>query len=491
MATGISARHSADIGITDMSPEEFLLIALETANKLEWKLSEIYENGLKAYTSFSIISYGEEITIEISEGSAHILSECIGTQLYSWGRNKRNIQDFVSSFNEVRFSLSPEEMEQKRTELRQRITLGSESAHIRTKTIDKPKIKGFLSIFVPAKDYFVTPLIINVNILVFIAMLIGGVNFLLPGGESLLAWGANMRPLTGDGQWWRLLTSCFVHIGIFHLLMNMYALLYIGLLLEPILGKVRFLTAYILTGIFASLASFWWHPATISAGASGAIFGMYGVFLALLTTRLLERSMRKTFLVSILIFVAYNLMNGLKGNIDNAAHVGGLLSGLAMGYAFVPGLKNPESKAYRLATISFVGMMLIALSAATFVKVPNDFAAYQEKMEKFARMESMAMEVANMSPNTPKEEVLHEIKDRGIYYWKKNLEIVNEIRLLDLPVELLVRNDKVEEYCNLRIQMYELVYKSIDEDSDVYQKDLEDLAEKINNLVDDLVGKGS
>jgi rhomboid protease GluP len=83
MATGISARHSADIGITDMSPEEFLLIAIETANKLEWKLSEIYENGLKAYTSFSIISYGEEITIEISEGSAHILSECIGTQLYS------------------------------------------------------------------------------------------------------------------------------------------------------------------------------------------------------------------------------------------------------------------------------------------------------------------------------------------------------------------------------------------------------------------------
>ena len=81
-------------------------------------------------------------------------------------------------------------------------------------------------------------------------MAINGVNIMLPDNGSLLNWGANFRPMTLDGQWWRLLTNCFLHIGIFHLLMNMYALLYIGVLLEPLLGRTRFLSAYLLTGFF-------------------------------------------------------------------------------------------------------------------------------------------------------------------------------------------------------------------------------------------------
>jgi len=103
--------------------------------------------------------------------------------------------------------------------------------------------------------------------------------------------------------------------------MNMYALLYISLLLEPHLGRTRFLTVYLLTGLTASLASLWWHNLTISAGASGAIFGMYGVFLSMHTTNLIEKSARKALLTSIAVFVGYNILNGLKPNsgIDNAA----------------------------------------------------------------------------------------------------------------------------------------------------------------------------
>ena len=119
--------------------------------------------------------------------------------------------------------------------------------------------------------------------------------------------------------------------------------LYIGLLLEPRLGTIRFLGAYILTGIAASITSLWWHDLTISAGASGAIFGMYGVFLAMLTTNLIEKSARKALLTSIGVFVFYNLVNGMKGGIDNAAHIGGLVSGLLTGYAFYPSLKRPEA----------------------------------------------------------------------------------------------------------------------------------------------------
>src|SRR5689334_12007874 len=92
----------------------------------------------------------------------------------------------------------------------------------------------------------------------------------------------------------RMITNVFVHIGILHLLFNMYGLYFVGRFLEPMLGKVRYITAYFCAGVIASLVSLYWHrnENIVSAGASGAIFGMYGVFLALLTTHLIPKSVR-------------------------------------------------------------------------------------------------------------------------------------------------------------------------------------------------------
>jgi membrane associated rhomboid family serine protease len=97
---------------------------------------------------------------------------------------------------------------------------------------------------------------------------------------------------------------------------------------------------YLITGIAASLTSLWWHPATVSIGASGAIFGLYGVFLALLTTKFFPPIFKKSFALSIVVFVGGNLLIGLSGGIDNAAHLGGLVSGLIAGYLLYPFLKD-------------------------------------------------------------------------------------------------------------------------------------------------------
>src|SRR5690606_16198086 len=152
--------------------------------------------------------------------------------------------------------------------------------------------KNFFSVFVPSKDYFITPILVYINLIVFLVMVLSGVDIFNPTGEDLVKWGANFEPYTLIGQWWRLLVCCFLHIGIVHLLFNMYALIYIGLLLEPYMGRLRFLAAYIFAGIIASMVSVLWNDYIISAGASGAIFGMYGVFLALLTTNFLNKHAR-------------------------------------------------------------------------------------------------------------------------------------------------------------------------------------------------------
>ena len=162
-----------------------------------------------------------------------------------------------------------------------------------------------------------------------------GVSLISPTGEDIINWGGNFSPYTTSGDWWRLITCVFVHIGIIHLLFNMYALYTIGVYLEPMLGKTKYIVAYLCTGVFASLVSLWWHETPVaSAGASGAIFGMYGLFLALLSTNLIPKQVRSQLLQSIGIFVFYNLVYGMRSGVDNAAHIGGLVSGLMIGYIY-------------------------------------------------------------------------------------------------------------------------------------------------------------
>ncbi|WP_449401420.1 rhomboid family intramembrane serine protease [Chryseobacterium wanjuense] len=88
-------------------------------------------------------------------------------------------------------------------------------------------------------------------------------------------------------------------------------------------------------GILASLVSLFWHDATVSIGASGAIFGMYGLFMALMVFKIFTPEFSKAFLLSTLVFVGINLLMGLAGGIDNAAHIGGLLSGFILGILMV------------------------------------------------------------------------------------------------------------------------------------------------------------
>lgn len=116
------------------------------------------------------------------------------------------------------------------------------------------------------------------------------------------------------------------------------------------MGKVKYALTYILAGILASSASVWWYDgvarhASISVGASGAIFGLYGTLLALILVGKFDKKFALALLPSILIFVFINLGMGLAGNgIDNAAHIGGLISGFVIGLVLSPLVKQEEDQ---------------------------------------------------------------------------------------------------------------------------------------------------
>ena len=188
-------------------------------------------------------------------------------------------------------------------------------------------------LLIPKEGHFVTPIILLLNFVVFIVMIIAGVDIHNPEVIDIANWGGNVKVLTlNQGQYWRLLTNVFVHIGIPHLLMNSIGFLFAAVFLENKLGRRFFLTLYLITGVLASLTSALWNTNVVSAGASGAIFGLYGFLLiSLVSGREQERKLNESLIATIFIYVIYNLIMGLASNIDNAAHIGGLLAGIIIG----------------------------------------------------------------------------------------------------------------------------------------------------------------
>jgi rhomboid protease GluP len=208
--------------------------------------------------------------------------------------------------------------------------------------------------------YFVGPVIIGINVAVFALMALLGVSLTNPTGAQLLFFGANYGPLTLGGQWWRLLTSTFIHIGFLHLAFNMQALWRLSILTERLYGNWAFFVLYILSGLGGSVASMWSTPNTVSAGASGAIFGVAGglVVFLYLGKMPFPRTAIRGILTSTLIFVGYNLLYGFTSpGIDNAAHLGGFVAGAVVGALLTRPLPPPEGHSRLGRTIVAVALV--------------------------------------------------------------------------------------------------------------------------------------
>jgi len=182
----------------------------------------------------------------------------------------------------------------------------------------------------------ITIALVAINTAVFIATLMAGAEWLVPVGKMQIAWGSNFGPYTTDAEWWRLLTSLFIHFGIAHLVLNMFALAMFGPLVERLYGGVNYLLIYLVAGAAGGLASLSWRPEINSAGASGAIFGILGALLAaqLRAGDTFPPDILRPIRNTVLLFLGFSLYAGFRyKGIDNAAHLGGLVAGFLIGLA--------------------------------------------------------------------------------------------------------------------------------------------------------------
>lgn len=180
----------------------------------------------------------------------------------------------------------------------------------------------------------VTHVLVAINVAVFVLMVVSGASPIKFTPAQLIRWGANWGPLSLGPQPWRVLTSNYVHIAIWHIGFNMWCLWDLGRLAERLLGRWSYVLVYTLSGIAGSVASLSFHPYVVGAGASGAIFGLAGAVLPVLYFGHLSvpRQALKPILNSLVAFVGYNLLFGAVLGADNFAHLGGLVGGLFLGF---------------------------------------------------------------------------------------------------------------------------------------------------------------
>lgn len=176
------------------------------------------------------------------------------------------------------------------------------------------------------KYMMLTNILIAINLLVFLISAWISKNIFNIDIYTLIIMGAKVNSLIDKGQVWRLITCAFLHGGLIHIFFNMYALKILGPEIEYVYGKIKYLVIYLLSAIAASIFSYIFGAQSVSVGASGAIFGLFGAMLIFGIKH--RKQMGKAYMMNILQVIFVNVIIGISSsNIDNAAHFGGLIVG--------------------------------------------------------------------------------------------------------------------------------------------------------------------
>ncbi len=494
-------KQEQTITLTNSDRETTLATCYQAFKDIGWEILFAGDETILAQTPKKWNSNPQHVVVSSNGSELNVSSEMIKDELVDIrGKNKKNIATFINAFEVAKNNTGIAAIEANKLAIEQlraatKTTIAKENKN--AEEVDK-------AMNLSGSNLYVTYAIIAINILVFILMAVNGAGIFETNSYVHIKWGSNFTPLTLSGDWWRLITNVFIHFGIIHIAMNMYCLYTVGIYLEPMLGKAKYITAYLCTGVIASIVSLWWHKEGVnSAGASGAIFGMYGLFLALLTTNLIPKQVRRSLLQSIGIFVAYNLIYGMKGGVDNAAHVGGLVSGFIIGYIYAYGIRK-EKQEQKLQWI--LPLILLATIAGAYGylqknEVPAsernavvseikgasyaDGEKFNNKYNQFIELQDKALAV--LSDTTLTDETLRQqLNETSLPQWQKAETLAKEMQLMNVSDDMHKKANTVLEYVQLRKEEVAIINEMIINRTPTDTKKLEEIRNKINNVVETL-----
>lgn len=230
---------------------------------------------------------------------------------------------------------------------------------------------------------------------------------------ALIAVGANLKSATLAGEWWRMATSMFLHVGVAHLALNLYGLWILGRLVEQMHGSVRTLAIYGISGLLGALASTYLGGAGTAVGASGAVMGLMGAALAELgiyRSRYPRRWVRPLFGMLAILTLAQVAVGFFYPIVDQWGHVGGLLGGAAIG-----ALLSPSALVLRrVRAMSGVGMAALALAFLIYAGILQATTSYTDTLRHYPKVTQRVGGLRLQVPDAWERISSHELYDPGI-----------------------------------------------------------------------------
>lgn len=479
MAFGWKTQYEKRVPAEGLNNWEIFSIAEKACIDLDWDYLIVDEKTFTATTP-THWTLSEQIIRIVAENDEIIFeSQSESLDLYEAGRNKKNIEEqLLPAYKKARKRISYEELQfaanALRTETIKQIRSGNR--------IDSEKMTF------SGRNHEVTILLIAVNLLVYVVMVLNQVNYLNPSVNDIINWGGNLKYNITAGEWWRLISAVFVHVGIFPLLVNMFGLYFTGLMAEPLLGKLKFLIAYLCTGVIAGLASIVWLEEGVTAGASGAVFGMYGVLLAFAATSYINKKFPKIWIFGMSAYAAFNIYTGLHGANDNAANAGGFIAGIVIGCLFYFFHFKRNLARAGGTRISVEILLITALTVFIYVRknLKDDTLRFEKEVMKLNQIELKAMTQMQQLQSKTNEEASIVLRDSALPQWKHFQEEITKTDAYRLDDQFKKKRKLLSRYAALRVQQTELIYKSIIEGTDKYNAEIESVSDTIDQIIDQL-----
>ena len=484
--------HTKDILVENMDTGDLPALAFGALEQLQWRVTYANDERIIAYTPRKWNRWEHQVIITILDNEVSVTSTSVhGERKDKW--NEKFTEAFSQAFELAKSRAGVREI----TEWRRKM--------IATNDATEAEERETALVLNPGKQKpLIAIVIIAINCLMYIIMVASGLDFMSPSPGEMLQWGGNYGPSTIHGEPWRLFTSIFLHYGVLHLLFNSIALYMVSATLEPMLGRARFLAAYLCTGVLASVASLWWHlpGGAVSAGASGAVFGLFGVMLALLSTKLIPAAARASLFQSLGLFVVYNLAYGLKSpGTDNAAHVGGLVAGLLLGYIFYAQLRRELNAARETGVIKRANPAgLLGLVAATALIVwatqtqpvfKNAVASqtkYSTILAEFSALEGTSIGIYQNTDGRDDEQYQTALKDTVLVNWTKSIALMEEAAALKLDEREQQVVQLLKDYSVLRAEETNIIIQYLASPGKETPTELEDVRKQIEAKLAELEG---
>ncbi len=482
MALGWKTEYEKRIPVAGLSNWEIFTLAGKACAELEWEYLVVDENLFTATTPVHWTLSEEIITIRREAEEVVFKSQGESLELYEGGRNKKNIDEFLlPKFLSLRENVS-EKLLKDEAEALKKETLGQ----IKSGRVAGDKITFGL------RDHEITFFLILLNFVVFITMIARGVDMYNPSPEDITLWGGNVREYVAAGDWWRLITNLFVHMGVRLLVANMIGLYFIGVMVETILGKIKFLIGYLATGALASLVSIYFVGEGVTAGASGAVAGLYGILLAFATTGYLNKKFNTVWFTGVLLYFGFIVWFGLNHGADNMANIGGLAAGIVVGYLFYFFHFKKNLARSGGTRISIEILLATALLIFLYIRSgKDDSLRFEKAVMQLNQIELKAMtQMQRLQDAETNEDAAKTLKEEALPLWKNFQKEIDKTDKYRLDERFNKKRKLLHSYAQLRIKQTELIYKSMKQDTDKYNDEIDKISGEIEILIDQIGGEG-